>query len=82
MLAVMVASFQFNSPVSAEKVVFLKLAPVRTPEGMLEKNAERFVRLVVHKTINQVKVENYSTRQRGDIKEILQGFSLGIMDIF
>jgi TRAP-type C4-dicarboxylate transport system substrate-binding protein len=61
--------------------IVLKLAHVTAPEGMLDKKAQKFAELVAQKTGNQVKIEIYPARQLGDIKEILQGVSLGTIDI-
>jgi TRAP-type C4-dicarboxylate transport system substrate-binding protein len=81
MVAVLVAIFQFNSPVSAEKVLVLKLAHITAPSGMLDKRAQKFAELVAKKTNNQVKIEIYPAQQLGNIKEILQGISMGTIDL-
>jgi TRAP-type C4-dicarboxylate transport system substrate-binding protein len=81
MVAVLVAIFQFNSPASAEKVLVLKLAHITAPSGMLDKRAQKFAELVAKKTNNQVKIEIYPAQQLGNIKEILQGISMGTIDL-
>jgi len=81
MVAVLVAIFQFNSPASAEKVLVLKLAHITAPNGMLDKRAQKFAELVAEKTNNQVKIEIYPAQQLGNIKEILQGISMGTIDL-
>jgi len=81
MVAVLVAIFQFNSPASAGKALVLKLAHITAPSGMLDKRAQKFAELVAKKTNNQVKIEIYPAQQLGNIKEILQGISMGTIDL-
>lgn len=64
----------------AEQIV-LKLAHITAPGGMLDMKAQKFAELVSEKTGGKVKIEIYPAQQLGNIKEILQGLSMGTIDI-
>jgi TRAP-type C4-dicarboxylate transport system substrate-binding protein len=72
----MMASVSF----AAEQAV-LKLAHITAPGGMLDKRAQKFAELVAKKTGNKMKIEIYPAQQLGNIKEILQGLSMGTIDM-
>ena len=78
--AVLIAGLAAGPAPAAEQVV-LKLAHITAPGGMLDQRAQKFAELVAAKTGNQVKVEIYPAQQLGNIKEILQGLSLGTIDM-
>jgi TRAP-type C4-dicarboxylate transport system substrate-binding protein len=59
----------------------LKLAHITAPGGMLDKRAQKFAELVGQKTGGKVKIEIYPAQQLGNIKEILQGISMGTIDM-
>ncbi len=65
---------------SADQIV-LKLAHITAPGGMLDKKAHKFAELVAKKTNGKVKIEIYPAQQLGNIKEILQGISMGTIDM-
>ncbi len=65
----------------AKDTVILKMAHITAPGGMLDKRAKKYAELVAAKTNNQVKIEIYPAQQLGNIKEILQGLSLGTIDM-
>lgn len=68
-------------PASAADQIVLKLAHITAPGGMLDKRAQKFAELVDQKTGGKVKVEIYPAQQLGNIKEILQGISMGTIDM-
>jgi len=59
----------------------LKLAHITAPGGMLDMKAQKFAELVAEKSGGKVKIEIYPAQQLGNIKEILQGLSLGTIDL-
>jgi TRAP-type C4-dicarboxylate transport system substrate-binding protein len=59
----------------------LKLAHITAPGGMLDKRAQKFAELVAAKTGGKVKIEIYPAQQLGNVKEILQGISMGTIDM-
>ena len=63
------------------EVVVLKLAHITAPGGMLDMKAQKFAELVKQKSNGMVKIEIYPAQQLGNIKEILQGLSMGTIDI-
>ncbi len=65
---------------AADQIV-LKLAHITAPNGMLDKKAQKFAELVAAKTNGNVKVEIYPAQQLGNIKEIMQGISMGTIDM-
>ncbi len=71
----------FAASVQAADQIVLKLAHITAPNGMLDMKAQKFAELVAAKTNGKVKVEIYPAQQLGNIKEILQGISLGTIDM-
>ncbi|MCD4719958.1 MAG: TRAP transporter substrate-binding protein [Desulfobacula sp.] len=65
----------------ATESVVLKLAHITAPGGMLDKKAQKFAELVDKKSSGKVKIEIYPAQQLGNIKELLQGLSMGTIDI-
>jgi len=65
---------------AADQIV-LKLAHITAPNGMLDKKAQKFAEIVATKTAGKVKIEIYPAQQLGNIKEIMQGISLGTIDM-
>ncbi len=65
---------------AADEIV-LKLAHITAPNGMLDKKAQKFAELVAAKSNGKVKIEIYPAQQLGTIKEIMQGISLGTIDM-
>jgi TRAP-type C4-dicarboxylate transport system substrate-binding protein len=65
----------------AEDQIVLKLGHSTAPDGMLDKRAQKFAELVAAKTDGKVKIEIYPAGQLGHIKEILQGVSMGTIDM-
>ncbi len=61
--------------------VVLKLAHITAPGGMLDMKAQKFAELVGEKSGGKVKVEIYPAQQLGNIKELLQGLSMGTIDM-
>ncbi len=78
--AVLALAFNAGTAPAADQIV-LKLAHITAPGGMLDKRAQKFAELVSAKTNGQVKVEIFPAQQLGNIKEILQGISLGTIDM-
>ena len=76
-MALMLAA---TSAMAADQVV-LKLAHITAPNGMLDKKAQKFAEIVAKKTGGKVKIEIYPAQQLGNIKEILQGLSMGTIDM-
>ncbi|MFV0438221.1 MAG: TRAP transporter substrate-binding protein [Desulfopila sp.] len=66
---------------AAEEPIVLKLAHITAPGGMLDNKAKKFAELVDKKTNGEVKIEIYPAQQLGNIKEILQGLSMGTIDM-
>ena len=64
-----------------QKEITLKLAHITAPNGMLDKRAQKFAELVAAKTGGQVKIQIFPAQQLGNIKEILQGISMGTIDM-
>ena len=79
-LAIVAVLALSGSALAADQVV-LKLAHITAPGGMLDKKAQKFAELVAAKTGGKVKVEIYPAQQLGNIKEILQGLSMGTIDM-
>lgn len=79
--AVALALFASPAPTRAADEIVLKLAHITAPGGMLDKKAQKFAELVAAKTAGKVKIEIYPAQQLGTIKEILQGLSLGTIDM-
>jgi len=69
------------TPSRGDAQTVLKLAHITAPGGMLDKRAQKFAELVVQKTGGKVKIEIYPAQQLGNIKEILQGISMGTIDM-
>ncbi len=67
-------------PAPAQEIV-LKLAHITAPGGMLDQRAQKFAELVSAKTGGKARIEIYPAQQLGNIKEILQGISLGTIDM-
>jgi TRAP-type C4-dicarboxylate transport system substrate-binding protein len=68
-------------PAFAADQIVLRLAHITAPGGMLDKRAHKFAELVAEKTNGKVKIEIYPAQQLGNIKEILQGISMGTIDM-
>ena len=71
----------YGSPVYAADKIILKLAHITAPGGMMDMKAHKFAELVSSKTNGKVKIEIYPAQQLGNIKEILQGISMGTIDM-
>lgn len=69
------------APGRTDAQTVLKLAHITAPGGMLDKRAQKFAELVSQKTAGKVKIEIYPAQQLGNIKEILQGISMGTIDM-
>ncbi len=80
-LAVLLSAAFVSAPAVAADQTVLKLAHITAPGGMLDKRAQKFAELVAAKTGGKVKVEIYPAQQLGNIKEILQGISMGTIDM-
>lgn len=63
------------------KDVVLKLAHITAPGGMLDMKAQKFAELVKEKSSGKITVDIYPAQQLGNIKELLQGMSMGTIDI-
>jgi TRAP-type C4-dicarboxylate transport system substrate-binding protein len=81
LLAIFIAGMLMIGPVIASAQTVLKLAHITAPGGMLDKRAQKFAELVSAKTGGNVKIEIYPAQQLGNIKEILQGISMGTIDM-
>lgn len=68
-------------PAAPAQEIVLKLAHITAPGGMLDQKAQKFAELVAAKTGGKAKIEIYPAQQLGNIKEILQGISLGTIDM-
>jgi TRAP-type C4-dicarboxylate transport system substrate-binding protein len=75
-----VVFFFVETGLAADSVV-LKLAHITAPGGMLDMKAQKFAELVAEKSGGKAKIEIYPAQQLGNIKEILQGLSMGTIDI-
>jgi TRAP-type C4-dicarboxylate transport system substrate-binding protein len=69
-----------SAAIAADQTV-IRLAHITAPGGMLDKRAHEFAELVAKKTDNKLKMEIYPAQQLGSIKEILQGLSMGTIDM-
>ncbi len=67
--------------VNAADQIVLKLGHITAPNGMLDKKAQKFAEIVDQKSGGKVKIEIYPAQQLGNIKEILQGLSMGTIDM-
>lgn len=67
--------------VNATDQIVLKLGHITAPNGMLDKKAQKFAEIVDQKSGGKVKIEIYPAQQLGNIKEILQGLSMGTIDM-
>lgn len=67
--------------VNAADQIVLKLGHITAPNGMLDKKAQKFAEIVDQKSGGKVKIEIYPAQQLGNIKEILQGMSMGTIDM-
>lgn len=63
------------------KDVVLKLAHITAPGGMLDMKAQKFAELAKTKSRGRITIEIYPAQQLGNIKELLQGLSMGTIDI-
>lgn len=81
MLVVFFGLAGVSTPLIAADQIVLKLAHITAPGGMLDQKAQKFAELVSAKTDGKVKIEIYPAQQLGTIKEILQGLSLGTIDM-
>jgi TRAP-type C4-dicarboxylate transport system substrate-binding protein len=68
-------------PAFGKDLVVLKLAHITAPGGMLDMKAQKFAELAKEKSGGKIKIEIYPAQQLGNIKEILQGLSMGTIDI-
>ena len=64
-----------------EKTVSLKLAHINVADGMIDKQAKKFAELVASKTKGRVKVDVYPASQLGNMTEMLEGVSLGTINM-
>ena len=80
-IAILSAGIMMCGIATADDTVVLKLAHITAPGGMLDKKANKYAELVAAKTNGKVKIEIYPAQQLGNIKEILQGISLGTIDM-
>ncbi len=79
-MAIWLLVISASTCVGAE-VVVLKLAHITAPGGMLDMKAQKFAELVKEKSSGTIKIEIYPAQQLGNIKEILQGLSMGTIDM-
>ncbi len=79
-IAVVWVSFFSGVAFAGEKVV-LKLAHITAPGGMLDMKAQKFAELAAEKSNGAIKIEIYPAQQLGNIKELLQGLSMGTVDM-
>lgn len=66
---------------AAEKPIVLKFAHLSALGGMLDQQARKFAELLNSKTKGRVKVDIYPAAQLGNIAEILEGVSMGTIDM-
>ena len=71
----------WGNALAQEKTVSLKLAHINVAEGMIDKQAKRFAELVASKTKGRVKVDVYPASQLGNMTEMLEGVSLGTINM-
>ena len=76
-----ITAFSLNGMAYGAQPIELKLAHITAPGGMMDKKAQKFAALVEEKTGGKVKVTVYPAQQLGNIKEILQGVSMGTIDM-
>lgn len=87
MLGLMVAvtlifgGFCYGKAFGQEKQISLKLAHINVAEGMLDKHAKKFAELVASKTKERVKVDVYPASQLGNMTEMLEGVSMGSINM-
>jgi TRAP-type C4-dicarboxylate transport system substrate-binding protein len=66
---------------AAEKPIVLKLAHITAGGGIIDKQAQRFADLLTQSTKGRVKVDIYPAQQLGNMMEILEGVSMGSIDM-
>jgi TRAP-type C4-dicarboxylate transport system substrate-binding protein len=83
MVAVILISggFYCGNALGQAKPISLKLAHINVAEGMLDKHAKKFAELVASKTKGRVKVDVYPASQLGNMTEMLEGVSLGTINM-
>jgi TRAP-type C4-dicarboxylate transport system substrate-binding protein len=73
--------FSCGNVLGEEKTVSLKLAHINVADGIIDKQAKRFVELVASKTKGRVKIDVYPASQLGNMTEMLEGVSLGTINM-
>lgn len=63
------------------KQIVLKLGHINPPGGAIDKQSQKFKQLVEAKTDGQVRIDVYPASQLGKIREILEGISMGTVDM-
>jgi tripartite ATP-independent transporter DctP family solute receptor len=63
-----------------EKIV-LKLGHITAPGGSIDKEAQKFKELVSAKSEGRVRIDVYPAAQLGKIRELLEGVSMGTVDL-
>jgi len=83
MVAVTLAfgSFCYGKAFGQEKQISLKLAHINVAEGILDKHAKKFAEVVASKTKGRVKVDVYPASQLGNMTEMLEGVSMGSINM-
>ena len=76
-----VGSLGYRSAFAADKPIVLRLAHLTVAGGMMDKEAQKFAELLSQKTKGQVKVDVYPAAQLGNITELLEGVSMGSIDM-
>jgi TRAP-type C4-dicarboxylate transport system substrate-binding protein len=73
--------FYYGKAFGQEKQISLKLAHINVIDGMLDKHAKKFAELVALKTKGRVKVDVYPASQLGSMTEMLEGVSMGSINM-
>jgi tripartite ATP-independent transporter DctP family solute receptor len=73
--------FSCGNVLGEEKTVSLKLAHINVADGIIDKQAKRFAELVASKTKGRVKIDVYPASQLGNMTEMLEGVSLGTINM-
>ena len=74
-------SFCYGKAFGQEKQISLKLAHINVADGILDKHAKKFAELVASKTKGRVKVDVYPASQLGNMTEMLEGVSMGSINM-
>jgi tripartite ATP-independent transporter DctP family solute receptor len=71
----------FRNALAEAKPISLKLAHINVADGLLDKQAHKFAELVAQKTKGSVKIDVYPASQLGNMTEMLEGVSLGTINM-